>query len=37
MKVIVAGSRHIDDYELVRRAIQESRFDISEIVSGGAR
>ena len=35
--MIVAGSRHIDDYDLVCRAIQESGFTISEIVEGGAR
>lgn len=37
MKVIVAGSRSIMDYSLVRGAIEESGFQITEIVSGGAR
>lgn len=35
MKVIIAGSRHIDDIELVEFAIKESRFDITEVVNGG--
>ncbi len=37
MKVIVAGSRAVAHYALVANAIRESGFDISEIVSGGAR
>lgn len=36
MKVIIAGSRHINDMSALRRAIELSKFDITEIVSGGA-
>ena len=36
MKTIIAGSRGINDYSIVRQAILESRFEITEIVSGGA-
>lgn len=37
MKVIIAGSRDIDDYKLVEEAMWNSGFEASEIVSGGAR
>jgi len=37
MKVIIAGDRECDDYDLVDRAIQQSGFTITEIVSGAAR
>lgn len=37
MKVIVAGSRSITDGCLVDWAIVESSFEITELVSGGAR
>lgn len=37
MKTIIAGSRGIDEYQLVVEAIQESGFKITEIVSGEAR
>lgn len=37
MRVVVAGSRNIFDYELLKRAIDESGFEITEIVSGGAK
>lgn len=37
MKVIVAGSRSINDYRLVERAIADSGFEITEIVSGCAK
>ncbi|HXG66007.1 MAG TPA: SLOG family protein [Blastocatellia bacterium] len=36
MKVIIAGSRDITDYEVVKRAIEESGFEITEVVSGTA-
>jgi hypothetical protein len=36
MKVIIAGSRSCNDYNLVRKAIKDSGFDITEIVSGCA-
>lgn len=37
MKVIVAGSRWIDNYDVVKQAIEESGFEITEVVSGVAR
>lgn len=36
MKTIVAGSRGITNIDLLNRAIRESNFKITEIVSGGA-
>ena len=37
MKVIVAGSRSIDDDHVLESAIAESGFEITEVVSGAAR
>ena len=37
MKVIIAGSRTIQDYTLVLNAIKASGYEIDELVSGGAR
>lgn len=37
MKTIIAGSRDINDYELVVAAIEQSGFTITEVVSGKAR
>jgi hypothetical protein len=37
MKVIIAGSRGIEDYPFVEKAIKDSGFEITEVVSGGAR
>ncbi|AUO79153.1 hypothetical protein [Salinibacter phage M8CRM-1] len=37
MKVIVAGSRSITSQDMVDRAIEESGFSVSVLVSGGAR
>ena len=37
MKTIIAGSRRITDYEIIKESIKESPYSISEIVSGGAR
>ena len=37
MKVIIAGSRNIVDYEIIKKSIEESKFDLTEVVSGGAR
>jgi hypothetical protein len=34
MRVIVAGSRTIDDYQIVAEAIEQSGLDITEVVSG---
>jgi hypothetical protein len=36
MKIIVAGSRHLDDWESVCNAIDGSPFAITEVVSGTA-
>lgn len=36
MKVVVAGSRNILDYASVARAIEASKFQITEVVSGTA-
>lgn len=36
MKVIIAGGRDITDYNLVLTAINESDFEITEVVSGMA-
>lgn len=36
MKVIIAGSRCIDDYKLVVDTIKSSGYDITEVVSGTA-
>lgn len=35
-KVVIAGSRGIDDFALVEEVIEDSRFEISEVVSGRA-
>ena len=37
MKVIIAGGREINDYELVLKAVLNAGFDITAVVSGGAR
>lgn len=37
MKVIIAGSRSITDYDLLLRTIKNSRFEINEVISGGCR
>lgn len=37
MKVIIAGSRFITNYELVVEAVKDSGFEISEVVCGVAR
>lgn len=36
MRTIIAGSRSIDDYLLVLKAVNQSKFHITEIVSGCA-
>jgi len=36
MRVIIAGSRFITDYNLVVLAVKESGFDITEVVCGAA-
>jgi len=37
MKTIIAGSRGITDYQLVAAAVDESGFDVTVVVSGGAK
>ena len=37
MRVIIAGSRHCNDYSLLLETIKESGFSITEVVSGHAR
>ena len=37
MKVIVAGSRDITNREIIVNAIESSKFEITEIISGTAR
>lgn len=37
MRVILAGSRDFSDYEEFKKGINESGFDITEVISGGAR
>ncbi len=37
MKVIIAGSRDITDLNVVREAVNRSRFPVSEVLSGCAR
>lgn len=37
MKVIIAGSRELRDYQTVKDAVENSDFDVEEVVSGGAR
>lgn len=36
MKVIIAGSRSINDYNLLVETIKESKFDITTVISGAA-
>jgi hypothetical protein len=36
VKVIIAGSRFITNYEIVKKAIKDSGFEISEVVCGMA-
>jgi len=37
MKVIIAGSRHIENYEALKALIEATGWDIKEVVSGGCR
>lgn len=37
MKVIIAGSRAVTDYETVRQAIVRSGFPVTHVISGAAR
>jgi hypothetical protein len=37
MRIIIAGSRNITNYQVIQQAIEESKFNITQIVSGGAK
>jgi hypothetical protein len=37
MKVIIAGGRDFNDYLLLLQAVVKANFDITEVVSGGAK
>lgn len=37
MKVVVAGSRSVTEYRIVEQAIKDSGFEITTLISGGAR
>lgn len=37
MKTIIAGSRNINDYNLLLEAVNKSNFNITCIISGGAK
>jgi len=37
MKVIIAGSRSITDFETIKKAVDSCPFSITEVVSGGAK
>ena len=37
MKVIIAGSREITDYDLILRGVLNAGFDITAVISGGAK
>ena len=37
MKVIIAGSRSVNNYDHIERAIELSQFKISQVISGTAR
>lgn len=37
MKTIIAGSRTITDYNIVEKAILDSRFNITKVISGMAK
>jgi len=37
MKTIIAGSRNINNEKILLKAIKQSKFKITEVISGGAR
>lgn len=37
MRVVIAGSRGIEDYDAVASAIESAELEITEVISGGAR
>jgi len=36
MRTIIAGSRTIKDFKVLKRAVEQSDFNVTEIISGGA-
>jgi hypothetical protein len=36
MKIVIAGSRNINDYDLLLTAVEKSGFDITSVISGTA-
>ena len=36
MKVAIVGDRNVKDYSVIEKAVKQSGFDITEVVSGGA-
>jgi hypothetical protein len=37
MKVAIVGDRNVSDYSIVKKAVEQSGFDVTEVVSGGAK
>lgn len=37
MKTIIAGSREIEDYNILLKTLKDADFNITEVVSGGCR
>lgn len=37
MRIIIAGGREFNDYDLLLRTIRESMFNITTVISGGAK
>lgn len=37
MKVIIAGTREFTDYDLIKETIENSGYDVTEVICGGAR
>lgn len=37
MKVVISGSRTIKDKDLVWKALNDSKFEVTELISGGAQ
>jgi hypothetical protein len=37
MKVVISGSRTCNDKELIYKTLNESKFEITELISGGAQ
>lgn len=37
MKVAIVGDRNVTDYSIIEKAVEQSGFEITEVVSGGAK